>query len=287
MKTNSLNHRSSHFAALALAGVAFFSFTASKAQAAEVSFSGTTYTQDFQSVTASNLAPATISNTTMYEVSGRTNGGSVTGWYVYHQASGTPRWGCTDGGSATGSFFGMFDSAATPGRALGSQGSSSIVGFFGVVLKNTSGSTINSVNISYDAVINRNPSTTANSYPVSYRVSSTGVVTSSSTADGTMNDSAGTWTSSADLSFTTPSSGTGAPGTQAAITPLFRIGGAAKTTTLSGLNWGSNQYLYIRWKETDESGSDATAGVDNFSISLANSPTITGAATAPVKRQPQ
>ena len=277
MKTHSHNHRPFHFAALALAGAVLFSFAASSVNAAEVGFSGATYTQDFQSMTASALTPATVSNTTMLEVSSQSGGGSVSGWYCYHQASGTPRWGRTDGTSTSGSFFAMYDAQSTPDRALGSQGASSIIAFFGVVLKNTSGSTIQSVNISFDAMINRNPSSTANAYPCSYLVSSTGVTTSSGTGAGTMNDSAGTWTSSSDLSFTTPSTGTGAPNsTQAAISPLFRIGGAAKSTTLSGLNWGNNQYLYIRWKETDESGSDATAGVDNFSISVPVSiPTLT------------
>lgn len=252
--------------------------------AGPVSLSGTSYTQDFQSMTASDLTPATISTTTMLEVSGQPGGGaSVTGWYIYQQASGTPRWGRSNGASSTGSFFGMYDAASTPGRALGSQSSSSLVGFLGVVLQNLTGSTITSLNVSYDAVINRNPSTTVNPYPMSYRVSSTNVATSSSTGAGTFNDAAGTWITG--TGFTTPSSGTGSPATtQAAITPLFRIGGAAITQTLSGLNWGANEYLYVRWKETDDSGSDATAGVDNFSVTVpfvAAAPTVTtGTATS-------
>jgi hypothetical protein len=219
-------------------------------------------------MTASGLTPAAIATTTMLEVSGQSGGGTVDGWYIYHQASGTPRWGRSDGSSSTGSFFAMYDAQSTPNRALGAQGSASIACFFGVVLKNTSGSTIDSITVTFDAVMNRNPSTTANAYPASYRVSSTAPVTTSSTSDGTLNDAAGTWTSDAALSFTTPSTGTGAPGTQAAISPLFKIGGASKTDTITGLNWGNDQYLYIRWKETDESGADSTAGVDNFSVSI-------------------
>jgi hypothetical protein len=234
-------------------------------QAVLYSVSGSTYTQDFQSITSTNLTPATIANTTMFEVSGLSGGGTVSGWYAYHQASGTPRWGRSDGNSNSGSFFGMFDSQSTPNRAFGSQGSGGIIGLIGTVLRNTTGATINTVVITYKAVINRNPSTTVNNYPMSYRVSSTNVVTSLATGDGTFNDGAGTWTNG--TGFSTPAAGTGSPNTtQAAISPLFMIGGAPITQTLTGLNWANNQYLYIRWRETDESGADATAGIDDFSI---------------------
>ena len=67
------------------------------------------------------------------------------------------------------------------------------------------------------------------------------------------------------LGFSTPSTGTGATGTPAAISPMFKIG--TKAGNLTGLGWGAGQFLYLAWKETDEGGSDALAGVDNFSLS--------------------
>ncbi len=234
-------------------------------QGQAIDFDGTTtYTQDFQSITATALTAATTSNTTMLQVSAQTGGGAGTnGWYMYQQ-TGTGRWGRSSGSANTGSFYGMYDAASTPNRAFGSLVTASSVGSFGVVLKNTSGARINEIVITYDAMINRNPSTTANTYPLSYRVSSSNIAGASSTGDGTYNDAAGTWASG--TGFTTPASGTGAPATQAAITPLFRIGGAAITQTLSNLSWNNNEYLYIRWKDTDESGGDALAGIDNFSL---------------------
>lgn len=139
------------------------------------------------------------------------------------------------------------------------------MGFFGLVLKNTSGATINTVSISYDAVMNRNPTTTVNQYLFGYLVSSTAVSTSTTVGD------AGTFSAtlnSSSLGFSTPSTGTGAPGTpQTAITPLFKIG--TISGSLSTLNWGADQYLYLAWREVDEGGSDANAGVDNFSLSVA------------------
>jgi len=251
---------------LAFLNLCLFTF---KGWGQAISFNGTTYTQNFNTITNSDFTPADVAVNTMLQLSDQTGGGSSnTGWYLYSTTTTNNRWGRTNGSSSSGSFFGMRDGVG--GLAFGSQGSNTVKGFFGVVIQNTSGSTINSLTITYDAVMNRNPSTTANPYPMSYRVSSSNIVTTSSTADGTFNNSAGTWTTG--TGFTTPTSGTGAPGTQAAISPLFRIDGAAITQTLSSLNWGNNQYLYIRWREDDDSGSDATAGVDNFSISLCSTP---------------
>jgi len=248
-----------------------------------VDFNGNTYTQDFQSLDPTSLTPAAVTSATMLEVSGLSGGGSVNAWYVYYQA-GTSRWGRSDGSSSTGSAFVMYDSQSTPNRALGSQGSSSSTSFIGVVLKNTSGRTIDKVDISYDAVMNRNPATTANPYPMSYMVSSTAIsAVSGSTGVGTFNNGAGTWVDG--VGFSTPTTGTGAPGTQAAISPLFRIGGASITQKLAGLNWPANGYLYLRWKDVDDSGADATAGIDNFTISAVSpAPTISSISPTSVLR---
>ena len=238
--------------------------------ATPIDFSGSTYTQDFQSMTGSSSASlANINARTMLDISTLTLSGSsasVSGWYVYGAGTGN-KTGINNGSSSSGAFYQLVDSANPTNRAFGSEGSGASNGFFGVVLKNTSGGTINNLSLAYDAVMNRNPSTTRNPYPMSYRVSSANVVSGSSTGDGTFNTSAGTWASTT-LGFTTPASGTGAPGTQAAISPLFTIGNRAGN--LTGVNWASDQYLYIRWNDADDPQSDAMAGVDNFSLSVLN-----------------
>jgi hypothetical protein len=246
-----------------------------------VGFNGNTITQNFDSMTSPAIA-ASVTASTMTEVSSLTGGGSVNGWYIYGSGwtGAANKWvGADNGSSSTGGFRELIDTASTVGRALGSQGSGSAVGFFGVVLKNTSGRTIDKVDISYDAVMNRNPSSNVNNYPMSYLVSSAAIAgTAGSAGVGTFNNDAGTWVDG--VGFSTPTTGTGAPGTQTAITPLFRIGGASITQKLTGLNWPANGYLYLRWKETDETGSDADAGIDNFTIS-AVSPTPTISSISP------
>ena len=244
------------------------------AGAAPITFDGTTaYTQSFETMSSTTGTSAVVVSS-MTEVSTLSGGTGITGWYIYGAGwTGTAnKWFAADGGTSNaGGFRGMYSSAGG-NKALGSQGSGSASGFYGIVFQNTSGGTINNLALSYDAVINRNPSSTVNTAPLSYRVTTQGVVSGTSAADGTFNNSAGTWTAST-LGFSTPSSGTGAPGAQAAINPMFTI--ATRAGNLTGLNWSNNQYLYIRWQESDESGSDATAGIDNFSLGILQASSLT------------
>jgi autotransporter-associated beta strand protein len=235
--------------------------------ATPIEFSGSTYTQDFQSMTSPASASSVLASA-MTEVSTLNGGTGIDGWYIYGQgwSGNANKWlGADAGTSTTGGFRQLIDGADPINRALGSQGSGSALGFFGVVFKNTSGGTIDNVTLSYDAVMNRAPSTTANPYPLSWLVSAAGITSGSATGAGTFNNSAGTWNASS-LGFTTPTSGTGSPaGTpQSTFNPLFTIG--TKSGNLTGMNWGADQYLYVRWSETDNSGADATAGVDTFSL---------------------
>lgn len=234
--------------------------------ATPIDFSGSTYTQDFQSMTSPASASSVLASA-MTEVSTLNGGTGIDGWYIYGQgwSGNANKWlGADAGTSTTGGFRQLIDGADPINRALGSQGSGSALGFFGVVFKNTSGGTIDNVTLSYDAVMNRAPSTTANPYPLSWLVSAAGITSGSATGAGTFNNNAGTWNASS-LGFTTPTSGTGSPGTpQSTFNPLFTIG--TKSGNLTGMNWGADQYLYVRWSETDNSGADATAGVDTFSL---------------------
>ena len=237
------------------------------ASATPIDFSGSTYTQNFQSMTSPASASSVLASA-MTEVSTLNGGTGIDGWYIYGQgwSGNANKWlGADAGTSTTGGFRQLIDGADPINRALGSQGSGSALGFFGVVFKNTSGGTIDNVTLSYDAVMNRAPSTTANPYPLSWLVSAAGITSGSATGAGTFNNGAGTWNASS-LGFTTPTSGTGSPaGTpQSTFNPLFTIG--TKSGNLTGMNWGADQYLYVRWSETDNSGADATAGVDTFSL---------------------
>ena len=241
--------------------------------AGPINFNGTTtYTQDFEglsSTTASGATPGSGMNELTTLAGNSTT--SVSSWFVYGTAGWGLKWGVTNGSSNAGSFYALVNSAtagSVTNHALGSLASGSNIGFFGLVLRNDSGATINDLSIAYDEVMNRNPSTTPNPYPLSYLVSSTAVATATaSVGAGTFADAAGSWNTTT-LGFTTPSSGTGAPSTTQTTLNNTVTKIATITGTLSELNWTAGDYIYLRWTDTDNTGSDAAAGVDNFSLSV-------------------
>lgn len=217
-------------------------------------------------MTGGAIATSSFAVSTMTEVTTLSGGSAgVQGWYIYGLGwtGAATKWqGADTGASSTGGFRQLY-TAGTGARALGSTGSGSAFGFFGLVLQNTSGATINALALSYDAVMNRNPSTTANQYGFAYLVSSAAV--STSTTAGAAGTFGALPQTSASLGFSTPpvGGGTGAPGTAAAI-PMHTI--TSVSGNLANLGWGAGEYLYLAWKEQDEGGSDATAGIDNFSL---------------------
>ena len=241
---------------------------AASASAAPINFDGTTtYTQDFQSMTGTAIATSAVTVSTMTELSTLSGAASITGWYMYGTGwSGSlNKWqGADSGASNAGGVRQLYDSTTGPvGRALGSNASNSYLGYFGLILKNTSGATIDELSISYDAVMNRNPSATSptipvvNPFPLSYavRVDTTGNFTA--------------MTGAPSLGFSTPSTGAGAPAaTSSPTSSLLNIGNISGTLSASPLGWAADQYLYIAWYDNNNAGNDATAGIDNFSISV-------------------
>jgi autotransporter-associated beta strand protein len=232
--------------------------------AAPIDFNGRTYDQNFQSMTGTATATSAVNVSTMTELSTLPGAESITGWYMYGSGWTTSnlKWqGADTGANNSGGVRQLYDVSVA--RALGSAASSTYLGYFGLVLKNTSSATINNLSLSYDAVMNRNPSSTVNRFTFGYLVSSVAVSTATTAAaPGTF----GAGLSSSTLGFETPTTGTGSPGTQAAISPMFKI--ATISGTLSSLNWGKDEYLYLAWNDANEGGNDATAGVDNFSLSV-------------------
>jgi len=252
----------------------------SLAPAAVIDFTGaSTYSENFEGLSSTTLTAAATPGSGMNEVSSIA-GNTANSWFIYGTAGWGLKWGVTNGSSSSGSFFAMVNSgtaASVTSHALGSQASSGNTAYFGLVLRNTSGATINNLSLSYDEVMNRNPTTTANPYPLSFLVGSTApVTTAGATGAGTFNPLAGTWTSTS-LGFTTPAVGaaTGAPSTTQTtlnntVTKITTISGV-----LSGLNWTNNSYIFLRWADADDAGSDSTAGVDNFSLSVPVSRNLT------------
>jgi len=246
---------------------------ASMATAGVVSLTGNSYSQNFQTFGTGSVTNAVVPALTMTEASTLTGGGTVTGWYVYGQGYTTTntKWIPQDTGTYNyGGFRSMYSLASgnTGNYAFGAQGSASATPlYYGVVIQNNTGADITGATISFEGFMNRYPSSTVNTTSFSYLISSTALATAQGALAGTFSGSAGSWKAVSGLGFSTPSTGIGAPrDPQNVIQPMLSLGN--KSAALSGFRWASGAYLYLRWTDLDETGNDATMGVDNFSISV-------------------
>ncbi len=127
----------------------------------------------------------------------------------------------------------------------------------GAEFVNVSGSTINTLTISFTAEQWRSSTTTTNSLPFMYALGGGAI-------DSTNFLSAAGMTSLADLN--------------ALAKPFVAVNGATDgndpayqtfaTATLTGLNWAADQSLYIRWSDTNDAGNDAGIAIDTFSVAV-------------------
>ncbi len=168
---------------------------------ASFSTTGGTYSQSFSAmsgtvnVNRASKGTGTFAELTTANVSNLSS--DLTGWFIQADSGINTYWAVDNGADNAGAFYEMYDSSGN--HALGSLGSSTMHGYWGIALINNTGGTLNDFNISYNEVINRNPSSVPNPYAVSYLV--TGDTTSTFQSAGFVNTT---------LGFTTPSSGTGA-----------------------------------------------------------------------------
>lgn len=202
------------------------------------------YTQDFNTLPASGSA-------TWF------NNGTIPSWY--HQRSGT---GTTivanDGSSNAGNLYSYGTGTATD-RALGviNSGNGAIGNMaYGVLLRNTSGTTISSITISYTAEQWRNSAAAAQSVTFYYRASSSAI------AALDPNVPAG-WTGVATLSFTSPITA----GVAAAINGNLAANKVAISSAIPSLSLANNDYIMLKWDDPDHTGADHGLSIDDVTIS--------------------
>jgi hypothetical protein len=165
----------------------------------------------------------------------------------------------TDGSSTSGAIYNVGKTASTD-RALGSLGSGSTEPAFGAVFSNQTGAAITRVNIAARTEQWRSGSnSTANETVVfEYSLNATSLGT-------------GIWTAVTALDLNERATTTT---TAAAIDGNLTANSAAISSSIT-LNWPVNTTMWIRWKDTDNAGSDALLAVDNFAISTGATPLAT------------
>ena len=183
----------------------------------------------------------------------------ITGWY-FSKFSGTGSnalFNVNDGSLGSGSIY-SYGAAAATDRALGTVASGSTVSRFGAVIRNTTGSLLDTFTITFDGEQWRNgvgSSTAANVLDFEYAVG----VASGGSIDGTG------FTGDSNLDFTAPVTNS----TEGAIDGNTAGRTAGITRTISGISWAAGTDLIIRWSDLNDTGNDDGLGIDGFTFTAA------------------
>jgi uncharacterized protein len=217
-----------------------------------VNFTGT-YSQDFNTLATSGTG---ATNTW-------TNDTTIGGWSLFNKdgaAIGT--YNADTGSSNTGSFYSYGASSTATDRALGgaasggayfgTPASGAIAGWFGFAANNSTGATINTLNVKFNGEQWRNGgNASAQSMVLEYGFGATfGAVTSWTKPGGTFD-----WNSPV-ISATAAAVDGNVAG------KVADVGG-----TLNNLNWSTSDTLWLRWAENNDVGNDHGLAIDDFSLS--------------------
>ncbi|WP_254512713.1 cadherin domain-containing protein [Anatilimnocola floriformis] len=217
---------------------------------------GVTYSQNFNSLI--NTGTVTLSGNGPFHLADTQFASTpITGWYFskYAGTGNNALFNVNDGASGSGSIY-SYGATGASDRALGSTASGTTISRFGAVIRNTTGSTLDTFTITFDGEQWRNgvgSSTGANVLDFEYAIG----VAPGGTIDGTG------FTGESGLDFTAPvTSSTEGPidGNTAGLT-------AGITKTISGISWAAGTDLILRWTDINDTGNDDGLAVDNFAFS--------------------
>ena len=221
-------------------------FVASSATA-QVAMSGGTYSQNFDSLANSGTLAWTDNST-------------LPGWYASKTLGGTSvtTYRADNGSGNTGAIY-SFGASGSTERALGSVASGTPGNFaYGVRFTNDTGLAQSNLAVSYTGEQWRNGgNTSAQKLAFSYFVSSN-PITSSDAAN------ANTWTAFTSLDFTTPTTGSKAgalDGNNPANKQVF-------TNAVLPVVVQSGQEIFLRWFDTNDTGTDHGVAIDNLTVSF-------------------
>jgi hypothetical protein len=198
-----------------------------------------------------------------------TDNSTIASWYSQRSGTGTT-YEATTGGATAGNMY-SFGSASSSDRAMGSIGSGNAsAGNFshGVQLRNTSGTTVTSMTVTYTLEQWRKSGvTTGQAVTVWYKKSTSPITALNPNANGT-------WTQITALTTTSP--------INTATAATLDGNAAANRVTLTNisipsLSLANNEYIMIKWEDPDHTGSDHSLGIDDVTISWTVPPLCTNA----------
>lgn len=230
---------------------------------AQVPMSSGAYSQDFDTLADSGTV-------------NWTNNFTLPGWYAAKGSSDAPTYIASTGSSFSGSIysFGADGVNSASDRALGSIASSGNAYAYGVRLVNNTTYAATNITISYTGEQWRNAngsSAVTNTLSFSYQIANT-PLTDADAADTQ------TWTPVSALDFNSPivgGSGTALDGNDAANRQVFT------NIVLTGVVVEPGEEMFLRWRDPDDTGSDAGMAIDDLTVSfettaaISNAPVIT------------
>ncbi len=212
---------------------------------AQVSYTGTAITENFDNITASWTDNTTLPGWSLR----RTNGNTVSSLLV------------NNGNTNNGAFY-SWGGSGDPDRALGSIGSNSATGgyiYFGAT--NNTASTVTEVTVAYDGEQWRNGgNATAQNMTLEYGFGPSFSSVAWTAPGGNFN-----WTSVVN--------------TASAATVDGNTAGKAANRggTLTGINWNPGDTIWFRWTDLNDAGNDHGLAIDNFSLTgpvVVNDPSL-------------
>ncbi|RXR34676.1 T9SS type A sorting domain-containing protein [Flavobacterium piscinae] len=205
------------------------------------------YTQDFNSLSQSGSS------------NNFTNNNTISSWYIQREdGNANPNsYAADNGGSSSGRFY-SYGSNGSSERALGILNSSSTDdAAIGLLLRNTSGVTITSITVSYTLEQWRKGSDGVQGVSFRYRTSS------SSFSDLNENSDSG-WTAVPGLDLNGPISSGSDNVSLNGNSVSNRV--SASNVSLSGLSLANGDYIMLRWRDVNHSGSDHGFAIDEVTI---------------------
>lgn len=223
--------------------------------AAQVSFTGGTYTQNFDGLPSTGTF-ALVGNGPHALSAAPINATGMSGWSLAkHAGSGANATFLVSTGTANNGAAYSYGPSSSSERALGSIASGSVSSRFGLILVNDSGAAISAFTVSYTGEQWRRGSATANTLSFSYGIGATDLNT-------------GTFNNVTSLDFTAPNT----TGSNAATDGNAASNRTAITFEVTGVNWEAGQTLVLRWTDVDNSGSDDGLAIDDLTFSISSGP---------------
>lgn len=193
------------------------------------------------------------------DITAWTNNSTVAGWYM--QSTWRGHQNITASSPSNSGGFYSYECAGNNDQKIGGRASGSADPvYYGVRLRNTSGSTINYLEISYDWFqfsLAQNGGN-VNTISVHYR---TGATVTALTG--------GTWTAVPALNFSAPMSSATSGSGQLNGYPCTQSGSRSACLAVTIPN---NQEIMLRWSDPDDGANDPHLGIDNVFIGIASDP---------------